>query len=182
MNKEFDVISILRLRLRKHRMLLLEVLLFAIALVAISAWQSRNLLDTDRQLAPDLIATTLTGDRFDLGTVAGKPVLIYFFAPWCPYCSASADNIVRLRRIRDEEDLTILMVALDFQSRDEISEYAIDHELNVPVLLGDAAVARDWRVFSFPTYYMLDDGLRVVGRDMGYSTQLGLLWRSWIVK
>jgi thiol-disulfide isomerase/thioredoxin len=182
MNREFDVISMLRRRFRKHRMLLLEVSLFAIALLAISAWQSRNLLDTDRQLAPALLATTLAGDRFELSHLAGKPVLIYFFAPWCPYCSASADNIVRLRRIRDEEDLTILMVALDWQDRDEISEYAIDHELNVPVLLGDAAVARDWRVFSFPTYYMLDDELRVIGRDMGYSTQLGLLWRSWIVK
>ena len=172
----------LRLRLRKHRMLLLEVLLFAVALVAISAWQSRNLLDTERQLAPALLATTLAGDTFELSTVAGTPVLIYFFAPWCPYCSASADNIVRLRRIRDEENLTILMVALDWQSRDEISEYAKSHDLNVPVILGDAAIARDWHVFSFPTYYMLDDELRVIARDMGYSTQLGLLWRSWIVK
>ncbi len=182
MNKKHEAISILRRRFCRYRTFLLEVLLFAIALIAISAYQSRNLLDTDRQLAPALRATTLAGDTFDLSAAAGKPVLIYFFAPWCPYCSASADNIVRLRRIRDERNLTILMVALDWQDRDEISEYAVKHELNVPVLLGDAVIARDWRVFSFPTYYMLDDELRVAGRDMGYSTQLGLLWRSWIVR
>jgi hypothetical protein len=107
MIKKNDAISILRLRFRKHRMLLLEVLLIVVALLAISAYQSRNLLDTDRQLAPALLATTLAGDRFELSHLAGKPVLIYFFAPWCPYCSASANNIVRLRRIRDEGNLTM---------------------------------------------------------------------------
>jgi len=48
-------------------------------------------------------------------------------------------------------------------------------------LLGDTAIAQDWRVYGFPTYYVLDSNNRVVRRDIGYSTQLGLLWRSWAV-
>lgn len=112
----------------------------------------------------------------------GTPVLIYFFAPWCPYCSASADNIVRLRRWRSEEELAIVVVALDWQERDQILEYANKHELNTPVVMGSPAIAADWKVHGFPTYYVLDGEHQVVRRDVGYSTQLGLIWRSWLLE
>ncbi len=168
-------------RSRRYLTYLLEAGLFVGAFMAISAWQSRNLLETDRHPAPPLRATTLNGEPFELSELTGKPVLVYFFAPWCPYCSASADNIVRLRKLRDTESLTIVMVALDWADSAEIQDYAIRHELNVPVLLGDDSVVEDWRVYAFPTYYVLDSKLRVVRRDMGYSTQFGLWWRSWIV-
>jgi hypothetical protein len=85
-----------------------------------------------------------------------------------------------LRRLRDETSLSILVVALDWETVDDIREYAQRHELNVPVLVGDAKIAADWQVFGFPTYYVLDDQHRVVSRDFGYSTQLGLWWRSWL--
>jgi thiol-disulfide isomerase/thioredoxin len=153
---------------RKRRYLTygLEAGLFIAVFFAVSAWQSRNLLGTDRVPAPSLSAVTLDGDRYDLATSSGKPVLVYFFAPWCAFCSASADNV------------DIIAVALDWQSRDEVREYASEHKLNVPVLLADAAAAKAWHVYAFPTYYVLDSEHRVVARDIGYSTQLGLWWRS----
>ncbi|MDH3434860.1 MAG: TlpA family protein disulfide reductase, partial [Gammaproteobacteria bacterium] len=82
---------------------------------------------------------------------------------------------------RGEEELAIVMVALDWQDRAELHEYSKRHKLNVPVLLGDGKVAHDWKVYAFPTYYVLDSEHRVAKRDIGYSTQLGLWWRSWIV-
>ena len=83
--------------------------------------------------------------------------------------------------MRDEEHLSIIMVGLDWQNVDEVRDYASKHDLNVPVLVGDAKIAADWRIFGFPTYYVLDDQHRVVSRDFGYSTQLGLWWRSWLL-
>jgi peroxiredoxin len=163
-------------------MLALEVLAFVALFMGISAYQSRDLLATDRQPAPILRADTLDGTRYDIAESKGRPMLIYFFAPWCPYCSASADNLVRLRDWRSTEALEILVVALDWESNAQIQEYSDDHELNMPVLLGDASVARDWKIRGFPTYYVLDREHRVVSRDFGYSTQLGLWWRSWFVR
>ena len=168
-------------RLRKYSTLFVEAMLFVAAFMAISAYQARTLLPTNHEPAPSLRATTLQGEDFDLADLKGKPVLIYFFAPWCPYCSASADNIVRLRRWRSEDELAIVIVALDWQERRQILEYANEHELNAPVVMGDPTVAADWKVHGFPTYYVLDSEHEVVRRDFGYSTQLGLLWRSWLL-
>lgn len=166
---------------KKYLSMLLKASLFVAAFMLISAYQARNLLATDSAPAPALRATTLQGEEFDLAEIAGRPVLIYFFAPWCPYCSVSADNIVRLRRIRGEEQLAIVAIALDWQDREEVLNYASKHELNMPVVLGNSEIATDWQVYGFPTYYVLDSVHRVVRRDVGYSTQIGLLWRSWWV-
>jgi len=167
-------------RLRKYSILFAEAMLFVVAFMAISAYQGRTLLPTDHEPAPPLRATTLQGEEFDLSDLKGTPVLMYFFAPWCPYCSASADNIVRLREWRSEEELAIVIVALDWRERGQILEYANEHELNAPVVMGGPKVATDWKVHGFPTYYVLDSELKVVRRDFGYSTQIGLLWRSWL--
>jgi peroxiredoxin len=166
---------------RKVSSLLLNLALVIVVFAVASAFQSRNMLDTGRIAAPDLEAKTLEGTEFDLGAVDARPTLVYFFAPWCHYCAFSSDNLVRLRRLRDKSDLRIITVALDWQSVAEVREYAEKHELNIPVLLGDASVSRDWKVYGFPTYYVLDSERRVVRRDIGYTTQLGILWRTWNV-
>jgi thiol-disulfide isomerase/thioredoxin len=160
---------------------LLNAALMIAVFMVVSAFQARNMLDTDRQAAPDLRAATLAGSEFDLSAAEARPTLVYFFAPWCHYCAFSSDNLVRLRRLRDENELRIITVALDWQTVAEVREYADKHELNIPVLLGDASVSRDWKVYGFPTYYVLDSAQRVVRRDIGYTTQLGMLWRTWSV-
>jgi thiol-disulfide isomerase/thioredoxin len=153
-----------------------------VAFIIVSTFQARNMLSTDSPAAPELVATTLAGDAFDLAERDARPTLVYFFAPWCHYCAFSSDNLNRLRQWRDEEDFRIVTVALDWKGVSEVRDYAEKHELTMPVLLGDAAIARDWKVYGFPTYYVLDSKHRVVRRDIGYSTQLGLLWRSWAVE
>lgn len=168
-------------RLQKYGSILLNFGLALVMFLIVTAFQSRNLLPTDRRPAPALRAATLQGGAYDLEATPARPVLVYFFAPWCNYCAASSDNLVRLRRWRAESDLEIITVALDWQTLEEVSAYAERHRLNVPVVLGDAQVARDWRVYAFPTYYVLDSRHRVVRRDLGYSSQAGLWWRSWAV-
>jgi len=126
------------------------------------------------------MANNLQGQVVDIAASQGRPALVYFFAPWCPYCSASADNLVRLRKMRDASELEIFVVALDWESREQIQQYATEHELNMPVLLGDPEIWSNWKVQGFPTYYVLDREHRVVRRDFGYSTQFGLWWRTWL--
>lgn len=165
----------------KTKSLALNATLVIAVFVIASAFQSRNMLAADGEAAPGLRGTTLAGERYDLAELRERPALVYFFAPWCRICAASADNLVRLRRWRDVEDLEIVAVALDWQSADEVRAYVERHELNVRVVLGGADVARDWQIQAFPSYYVLDHRHRVLRRDIGYSTQLGLWLRAWTV-
>jgi len=110
-----------------------------------------------------------------------RPALVYFFAPWCQVCAASAHNIRNLRRAVDEEDLSVFMVALSWDTVAEVQDYAARHELDVPVLLGTRETSRDWGISVFPTYYIVDSQQRVAHRDYGYSTLAGLWLRTaWV--
>jgi len=159
----------------------LNVALFAAVFLAVTTWQSRNMLDTGGELAPGLRGTTLAGAPYDLGDASGRPALVYFFAPWCKVCAASSGNLERLRRWRDESELEMVAVALDWGTVEDVRDYVARHELEMPVVLGDASIARDWQIYAFPSYYVLDSQHRIARRDVGYSSQLGLLWRAWLV-
>ena len=168
-------------RSRTYRSLLLNLAVFLLAFFAISTFQSRNMLAADGHAAPALRGTTLAGEPWDLTDARSRPVLVYFFAPWCRICAASADNLVRLRRWRDAADLEIVAVALDWAGVEDVRAYAERHELNMTVLLGDASIARQWQVYGFPSYYVLDSEHRVARNDVGYTSQFGLWWRAWAV-
>ncbi|UBU18302.1 redoxin domain-containing protein [Nonomuraea gerenzanensis] len=45
---------------------------------------------------PDVLrfsATTLDGQKFDGASLAGKPVVFWFWAPWCPKCQSEAPAV-----------------------------------------------------------------------------------------
>jgi thiol-disulfide isomerase/thioredoxin len=165
-------------RIKSLLMYSLEAAVIASLLIAIYTYQSRNLLPTDLQQAPALSAPTLAGGFYDLQDNAAATTLVYFFAPWCKICAASSGNIDNLRNLRSDDDLNILLVALDWQTEIEVQEYVDRHEITVPVLLGDGKIMSAWNIYAFPTYYILDDEQRVVRRDLGYSTLAGLWWRT----
>lgn len=174
--------SFVRSYIRKHyRSFLLNAGLAAIVFFVLLAFQTRNMLSTDGQPAPELRGLTLSGEVYDLGQASERPALVYFFAPWCRICAASAGNLNRLRRWRDPGDIEIIAVALDWGSADEVRDYVDRHDLDVTVVLGDTNVARQWQVPGFPSYYVLDDEHRIIRRDFGYSTQLGLWLRAWLI-
>ena len=162
----------------KARSMLLNAALIIGVFVAITAYQSRNMLPTDREAAPGLLAVTLAGSTYDLDDAQGRPALVYFFAPWCKICGASADNLERLHRWQDGDELEIVAVALDWSTAEEVRAYARRHELSMPVLLADANVRRQWQVQAYPSYYVLDSQHRIARRDIGYSSQFGLWWRT----
>lgn len=139
------------------------------------------MLSTSGTEAPALNGPLLLGGSYDIATAGDRPMLVYFFAPWCNFCAASSDNLTRLRRLRDDDSLEILAVVLDWQDLEEVSDYVDRHELDLPVVLGDRQIAQSWQVHAFPTYYVLDSDRRIRRRDLGYSSQFGLWWRTWFV-
>ena len=167
--------------LSQRRSLFLNVLFFLAVFLAVSTFQARNMLSTSGTTAPALNGPLLRGGSYNISAAGNRPVLVYFFAPWCNFCAASSDNLTRLRRLRDANSLEILTVVLDWQDRDEVQDYVDRHALDLPVVLGDRRIAQDWHVYAFPTYYVLDNDRRIRRRDLGYSTQFGLWWRTWIV-
>ena len=157
---------------------LVEVLLFVVIVGGIYAWRTRDLLPAgDRVAAPAFELTDLQGRPWSLDALAGKPVVLYFFAPWCAVCAASSPQLRWFDRWQRDE-VQVVLVGLDWSSPAELAEYAARHELRMPVLAGGPQNAADYRIRGYPTYYVLDAEGRVAGRDFGYTTAPGLWLRT----
>ena len=46
----------------------------------------------------DFTGTTLDGKPFSAATMAGKPILLWFWAPWCPTCIAEAPDVLDIHQ------------------------------------------------------------------------------------
>lgn len=152
---------------------LLELTLVLSVFLAIDQWRSRSLLSSQQPVVASVLPT-LSGATAPLP--ARGAVLVYFFAPWCTVCHLSIGNLVALSR--QQPELTIQLVALDYQSVEEVQRFIADQQLPFSVLLGTRQTAAQWSISAYPTYYLVNAQGRITARNMGYSTELGLWVRT----
>jgi peroxiredoxin len=156
----------------------LEIVLALVIFSSIYAWRTKDLLATDGSVqAPYFELIDLDGHVRTLEDFRGKPTILYFFAPWCAVCNASAHQL----RWFDNwfgKDVNLVMIALDYGEAREVQEFRESHELQVPILYGNGRTAIDFQVPGYPTYYILDGSGRVRSKDFGYTTVVGLAWRT----
>jgi thiol-disulfide isomerase/thioredoxin len=116
--------------------------------------------------------TTLDGATFDAGTLAGRPAILWFWAPWCATCASEAQSIAGLA---DEYRgrLGILGIA-GMGGNKEMHQFVSDLEVGtVPHLDDQAGVL--WKRFGVTqqsTYVFVDRAGKVV--RTGYLDDLQL--------
>jgi len=155
-----------------------DVLLLVLFFVLVSMWQTRNL--PDDSFTPPLELSWLDDRTADSVMVPGQVGVVYFFAPWCFYCRHSIGNLDEL--VSSGELPWARLVALDYESLDEVRTFLSETGVHLPVLLGGPQTSADWQVRGFPTYFVIDGDGKIVSRSVGYSTKIGLQVRAWLNK
>ena len=156
--------------------LAVDVLLIITAFTLVSMWQTRNLPDDEH--TPLLEPVWLDNKAADSVMVAGQVGVVYFFAPWCFYCRASIDNLDVL--VASNKLAWARVVALEYESLDDVREFISETGVDLPVLLGSQQTTRDWQIRGFPTYFVIDGDGKIASRSVGYSTKIGLQTRVWM--
>ena len=82
----------------------------------------------DSQL-PKINELMINGEQFDARDYSGKPLLIHFWATWCPTCKAEADNIQRL-----SEYYEVVTFAVKSGSSEELTNYMNDRGFDYRVI------------------------------------------------
>jgi peroxiredoxin len=113
--------------------------------------------------APNFTLATLDGRSISLADYAGKPVLLDFWAAWCPPCKASLPLVDKLHEEFAGKDIGILCVCTSTK-RPELEAFMKEHPDYKLTVLFDPAEKPDsigsgkYLIDGFPSFF-------VIGRD-----------------
>ena len=162
---------------RNWKLWLRNGLLILTIVIAVTAWQGRNLVPKQTP-APSFRLPALSGPPVALEDLRGRRVLLFFFAPWCKVCDLSISNLNWVRRFWGSESISIFAVALYYNELQSVEAFLERNTLDVPVLLGTPELSNSYRINAFPTVYVINKSGNIDSSTVGYSTTLGLLWRT----
>ena len=179
---ELDTITISGIPLL--RSFSIQAIIFLVAFQLLSFLRETSMLATDTPLSEVVSSNqgvnidkvpTLMGETVSLNA-QGKTTILYFFAPWCQVCHASIGNLQAL--YQKNEQLAVIAVAMDFTSNKEVMAFTSHHQLTFPIALGNEAIKQTFEISGYPSYYVLNEENVIIGKSMGYSSELGLYLRS----
>jgi thiol-disulfide isomerase/thioredoxin len=155
---------------------MLEALLIIAIVVAVQMWQARDLPEGP---APRLEGTLADGRAASLAdalkAAGGRPVLVAFWATWCPVCKAEEGNLEAVAR-----DWPLLSVAMQSGEAAAVAKHLKERGLEFPALIdADGRLATAWKVRGVPTHFIVDSRGIVRFQLVGYTTSVGLRARLW---
>lgn len=154
----------------------IEATILIALVLAISAWQARNMLDSDgTEGIPNMQLVTMQGEVESL-TQPDRRTLVYFWAPWCSVCSISIGSLENV----DTEELDIVTIAMDFENIEAVQAFVDKHEVTSKVMLGNEELKRLFQIHGYPSYYLLDDEANVVAKSFGLNTSIGIKLKNWL--
>ena len=163
-------------RVRRPRWLrwLRDIALLLLVFAGIQWWQARDLAAGP---APALVGLLSDGREYRLSPADG-PVLVHFWASWCPVCRLEQNSIDSI-----SSDREVITIAINSGSADEINAYLDEHGLGMRVLMDETGeIARHWGVAGVPASFIVDREGRIEYAGMGYATEIGLRVRLWLAE
>ena len=164
-----------KLRTRPVLSTVFDVCAIIVLMVAIHAWQTRDLPEGEPAPARGLF--TLDGQSIESPIAMGEVGVVYFFAPWCNVCRASMGNLNDL--VSEGKVAWASAIALDFSSTSEVQQFVDDLGITMPVFLGAAQEIDNWNIRGYPTYFVINESGQIDSSSVGYSTEAGLRFRVW---
>ena len=158
----------------KWRGFAFNALLFIVVVVVIRTWQHRDMISGP---APALQGTTLAGQPYVLPAHPGQPVLVHFWATWCPICRTEQGTIDAIAH----DNPNVITIAMQSGASAEVPKHMREQGLNFPVVNdADGSLAGAWGVHGVPASFILTPDGRVRFVEVGYTTGVGLKLRLWL--
>lgn len=114
--------------------------------------------------------TDIKGQGLKMYEFEKEPLVVHFWATWCPTCKFEASNIEKI-----SENYQVITVAVNSGSNEEISAYMKEHNLEYTVINDKSgALAKKFGIEAYPTTLIYDKKGKLKFTEVGYSTTLGL--------
>jgi thiol-disulfide isomerase/thioredoxin len=126
-------------------------------------------------VAPNINAVMLNGQQFNLYKNKARPLLVHFWATWCPVCKLEQSNIENISK-----DTSMITITMQSGSDDEIKQFMKDENLSFDVINDESGVlSRSYNIKGVPVSFIINKENKIQFVEVGYTTELGLRMRLW---
>ncbi|MCW8853988.1 MAG: protein disulfide oxidoreductase [Gammaproteobacteria bacterium] len=158
----------------KHRWLaiILQLSIIIIIITGVRAWQLRDAISGK---APDIQAVLLDGQNIKLADYSGQPVLLYFWASWCPVCKITSKSVNSIA-----QDYKVIALASWSGKAEVVQQYMDEAGLTMPVIVDNQGEwAERYGIKGVPASFIIDAAGDIQFIESGYTTEYGLRLRLW---
>lgn len=125
---------------------------------------------------PRLEVRLLDGSSYSLQK--GKPLLLHFWATWCPTCKLEASNIEHISKT-----YKVLSIAVNSGEKAKVEAYMKERDLHFNVVNdAEGRLAKQFHVTAFPTTFIYDAKGELRFSEVGYTSTAGLLARLHLIE
>jgi len=151
----------------------LQVLLLIAVYIGVKYYTQRDLV---QDTPPALSATLLSGQTFNLQEQRDKPLLLHFWASWCPVCKLEQESIESINK-----EHRVVSVAMQSGEQAKLKQYMQAEKLSFPVIADDQGdIAARFGVKAVPVSFILNTKGNIVFIESGFTSSWGLRLRLWL--
>ena len=151
-----------------------ELLIFIVLIMGVRAWQQRDIV---KGYAPPLAGKLLDGQSYVLPAKPAQPVLVHFWATWCPICKAEQSSIESL----SSDNPQVITVAMQSGDIAAVQQYMREQGVSFPVVNdAEGQLSALWGVSAVPASFIIDAEGKIRYVEIGYTTGWGLRFRLWL--
>lgn len=143
-----------------------SLVLFLMTGTQVRAYESLTPL-SDKPAAPDFLLRDMDEGIHKLSDYKGKPVIVNFWATWCPPCRAELPSMNRAwKKVKDEG---IQMIAINVgEDEDTIFAFSGDYPIDFTILLDETGEEiNNWPIKGLPTTFVIDPQGRIAYKAVG---------------
>ena len=153
-----------------------EIAIFVAVFFAIQAWMAR---DVPAGAAPDFATVGADGRALSLAewraAHPGEAVGVYFWADWCPICTAQQGTIEGV-----QADYPVLTVAMQSGGAAAVTSVLAERGLDWTTAIdADGRIAQTYGLRGVPAFVIVDPAGQIRSVSLGYTTGWGLRARLW---
>ena len=113
-------------------------------------------------LAQEIILNDLSGKSVNISRYQGKPMILFFWTTWCPYCREELKKMNQQSSLMAKEGVIIFGVNVS-EPEYKVQIFFKGYPLNFKMLLDkDGLLANKYGLMGVPTYIFLDKTGKVI--------------------
>ncbi len=133
------------------------------------------------QMAKDIEAYDIDGNKLSLKDLKGKIVVLNFWFPQCQPCVMEMPELNAL--VKKYKNNDVVFISVTFDKKETVQKFLSNRDFNYRHIVDNETILSNYKVSTFPTHILIDQKGEIIMRKVGnfikeLDAKIGLLLKK----